>query len=299
MPSMPANGIRLEYDEFGSTEDPAILLIMGLATQMVAWPVSFCEQLAECGFRVIRFDNRDVGLSTKFHGATAPGPVKARVNYMLGRRFDVPYTLADMATDAVALLDALEVERAHVAGVSMGGMIGQRMAIDHPHRLHSLTSIMSSSGHRKLPGPRPGVIRHMIFSRPSRPDREALMDYMLALLERIGSPGYPVAEEERRKQIALSLDRSINPPAFRRHMAAVLHDGDRSDQLRGVQAPTLVVHGTDDPLVPVECGKHAAECIPDARLELIPGMGHDLPPGLFPELIRLISEHARESGPPE
>lgn len=295
MPSIPANGIRLEYDEFGSAQDPVILLVMGLATQMVAWPVPFCEQLAGQGFRVIRFDNRDVGLSTKFHGASAPGPVKARLHYLLGRGFEVPYTLADMASDAVSLLDALEIDSAHVAGVSMGGMIGQRMAIDHPQRLRSLISIMSSSGHRSLPGPRASVIRQMVFSRPKRPDRDALMDYMLRLMDQIGSPGYPVAEEDRRRQIALSLDRSINPPAFKRHMAAVLHDGDRSEELRGVQAPTLVVHGLDDPLVPVECGQHVAECIPDARLEMIPGMGHDLPPGLLPELARLISEHARDA----
>ncbi len=292
MPLVRGNGIELCYDEFGAPDAPPVLLIMGLATQMIAWPEAFCEALAGHGFRVIRFDNRDVGLSTWFDDHHVPGPARLRIRQLLGRRLDVPYTLGDMAGDALALLDRLEIESAHVAGISMGGMIAQRMAIHHPDRLRSLVSIMSSTGHPRLPGPRPEVVRHMIFSRPKTAEPEAIVNYTLGFFDRVGSPEFPTPHEERRRQVERALDRAFNPHAFRRHMAAILHDGDRTGELAGVRVPTLVIHGDADPLVPPACGRHTHEAIPGSRLELIEGMGHDLPAPLLPRLAELIAGHA-------
>lgn len=292
MPMVRGNGIELFYDEFGAPDAPPVLLIMGLATQMIAWPEDFCVALAGHGYRVIRFDNRDVGLSTWFDDHHVPGPAVLRVRQMFRRPIEVPYTLGDMAGDALGLLDALEIESAHVAGVSMGGMIAQRMAIQRPERLRSLVSIMSSTGHPRLPGPRSGVVRHMIFSRPKTADPEAIVQYTLGFFDRVGSPEFPTPHEERRRQVERALDRAFNPSAFRRHMAAILHDGDRSRELGTVRVPTLVIHGKADPLVPPVCGQHTRDSIPGARLELIEGMGHDLPAPLLPRLAELIAGHA-------
>lgn len=289
-----ANGIRLAYDEFGDPQDPVMLLIMGLGTQMIAWPDDFCEQLAARGYRVIRFDNRDIGLSEKMEGARVPHVLKLAVSARFKLPLDVPYTLHDMTMDAVGLLNALKIKAAHVVGASMGGMIAQLMAGHHPFRVLSLTSIMSTSGCPTLPGADAKISLHMM-KRPVNADRETLEDYALRTWRMIGSPAYPPTEEALREKIARSYRRSFYPQGHRRQMAAILASGDRVATLKRIMAPTLVIHGTEDPLVPVAGGIDTARHVPGARLELIEGMGHDLPQPLLPHFVDLIGSHADEA----
>lgn len=286
-----ANGLRLAYDEFGEPDNPALLLIMGLGTQMIAWPEPFCEDLAARGYRVIRFDNRDIGLSEKMEGAPVPHPLKLLARSRFKLPMKVPYTLHDMAKDAVGLMDALDIPAAHLVGASMGGMIAQLMAGVYPFRVLSLTSIMSTSGCPSLPGADPKISLHMV-RRPQNPDMAALEAYSLRTWRLIGSPGYPPTDEELLAKITRSFKRSFYPPGHRRQMAAIMASGDRVKVLKKIMAPTLVIHGTDDPLVPVEGGIDTAEHVPDARLELVEGMGHDLPAPLLPYFAELIGEHA-------
>jgi pimeloyl-ACP methyl ester carboxylesterase len=292
MPTVEANGITLEYDWFGDESAPAILLIMGLGTQMIAWPENFCQSIADQGFRVIRYDNRDVGLSTKFEGEKPPGFLKLRLRSALGLKLKVPYTLNDMAGDAVGLMDSLGIERAHVVGASMGGMIAQLVAADYPQRTLSLTSIMSTTGHKKIPGPRRDVARHMFLSRPKGDSPEALLEHSVKTYRLIESPGYRSSDEELRAKVQASLSRTFYPPGFFRHISAIAANGSRAEVITKITAPTLVIHGAEDPLVPLEGGKDTAERIAGARLEIIEGMGHDLAPGLVPKLADLISGHA-------
>lgn len=287
-----ATGIELEYEEFGEPGAPPLVLIMGLGTQMIAWPDSLCTALANAGLRVIRFDNRDVGLSTRFDGVQAPGPVKLELMRMLRRKSVVPYTLGDMAQDAVGLLDCLGLNRAHVAGASMGGMIAQLLAIANPGRVASLCSIMSTTGNRRLPGPKLRVTRHMFLSRPPRGDRERYISHAVKTLRLIGSPGFPTSDEDWRAMVERHVQRSYYPEGFRRHLAAILTSGDRSAALRSLAMPAMVIHGTDDPLIPAAAGRHTADMIPGARLEMIKGMGHDLAESLCPQLARLMASHA-------
>jgi len=286
-----ANGIDLAYDEFGQPGQPVILLIMGLGTQMIAWPEPFCLDLASRGYRVIRFDNRDIGLSQKMEGAAVPSPLKLVAFSRLKLPLNVPYRLQDMAEDAIGLLDALDVPAAHIVGASMGGMIAQLIAGHHPYRVLSLTSIMSTSGCRSLPGADRKVSMHMV-RRPSNPDTEALLEYSLRTWRLIGSPAYPATEEALREKILSSYERSYYPAGYRRHMAAIMASGDRVQLLKKIIAPTLVIHGTDDPLVPAAGGVDTARHVPGAKLELIEGMGHDLPQPLLPHFADLISTHA-------
>lgn len=286
-----ANGIRLAYEEFGDPNDPAILLIMGLGTQMIAWPEPFCRELAEQGYRVIRFDNRDIGLSQKMEGAQVPHMLKLAAYPRLGLPLKVPYTLYHMTKDAVGLLNALDIGAAHVVGASMGGMIGQLMAGIYPFRVLSLTSIMSTSGCSSVPGADPKIQLHMM-RRPANADRETLEDYAMRTWRMIGSPGYPPTDEALLAKIRASYERSFYPQGHRRHLAAVLASGDRVKVLKKIIAPTLVIHGTHDPLVPVEGGIDTARHVADARLELIEGMGHDLPAPLLGRFAALIGEHA-------
>lgn len=295
MPQVAANGITIECESFGSSSDPTLLLIMGLGMQLVAWPEPFCRELASQGFRVVRYDNRDTGLSTKFDGASSPSVPALLVRSLLRLPIRVPYTLRDMADDAVGLLDALDVDAAHIVGASMGGMIAQNIAAESPQRVRSLTSIMSTSGHRSLPGADPLVSRHIFRSRPSSGDREAVIAHNMRTLELIGSPDYPVDEETRREMTSMSFDRCYYPAGFIRHVGAIVQDGDRRRRLAAISAPTLVVHGREDPLVPLAGGIDTAEYIRDAQLEIIEGMGHNLPPGLWPRLIELIAGHARKA----
>ena len=288
MPQAQANNISIEYESFGATSDPAILLIMGLGMQMIAWPEPFCRDLATKGFRVIRYDNRDTGFSTKFDGVKAPGLASLLLRSTLRLPLRVPYTLEDMAADAAGLLDALSIEAAHVVGASMGGMIAQNLAAKYPQRVLSLTSIMSTSGHRSLPGADPLVSRHLFRSRPTNGDREAVIAHNMRSLELIGSPDYPVDAETRREMCSLSFDRCYYPAGFTRHVAAIVEDGDRRRRLMKIQAPTLVIHGREDPLVPLAGGIDTAEYVPGAGLEIIDGMGHNMPVELWPRIIELI-----------
>jgi pimeloyl-ACP methyl ester carboxylesterase len=292
MTSIEANGITLEYDSFGQETNPTILLIMGLGTQMTAWPTSLCEGLAGKGFHVVRFDNRDVGLSEKFGGQEVDSMFKLRLKSLFGVRPVVPYDLRDMAKDAVGLLDSLGIEKAHIVGVSMGGMIAQVVASFFAERTLSLTSIMSNTGAPLARGPKPHVVRHMFFTRPKSPDFESALEHTVKTLGMIESPGYPRNEDERRDLIKSGLERAYYPEGFRRQIAAIVASGNRSRDLAKISSPTLVIHGAEDPLVPVSNGVSTARKINGARLEIIEGMGHDLPEALVPQFIGLISGHA-------
>lgn len=295
MPQVSANNIEIEYESFGLSSDPTVLLIMGLGMQMIAWPEPFCRDLAAQGFRVIRYDNRDTGFSTKFEGRKAPGVASLILRSMLRLPIRVPYTLRDMAEDAVGLIDALGIRSAHIVGASMGGMIAQNIAAEHPHQVRSLTSVMSTSGHRSLPGADPLVSRHLFRSRPTGTDREAVITHNMRTVELIGSPAYPIDEETRREMTSFSFDRCYFPSGFTRHVAAIFHDGDRRDRLRTIATPTLVIHGREDPLVPLSGGIDTAKHVPGAQLEIIDGMGHNFPVELWPKIIGLIANHANQS----
>jgi len=293
LPLIKANGIDIFYDEFGKATDPAVLLIMGLGTQMVAWSERFCQDIASRGFRVIRFDNRDIGLSQKMTGARRYNLQWAFAKAWLGLPVGSPYTLEDMAADAMGLLDALGIDKAHIVGASMGGMIAQIVAAKYPQRCLSLTSIMSTSGDRKLPLPKREAFAALKGKRPDPQDREALIEFGMKVLRAIGSPGYPTPEPELREAVTRSTARSVHPPGFIRQMLAILANGSRVKLLKTIGTPTLVLHGEADPLVPIEGGRDTARLIEGARLVTIPGWGHDLPRELEPRLAKAIADHAQ------
>jgi pimeloyl-ACP methyl ester carboxylesterase len=297
MTQITANGLELEYDEFGAVDAPAILLIMGLGTQMTAWSAPFCERLAGHGFRVIRFDNRDVGLSSKFHDQKAPGMSRFMIAKFLGLSLRLPYMLDDMADDAVGLLDALRIDESHIVGASMGGMIAQLIAGRFPDRCISLTSIMSSSGDPSLPGPSAEIRKQLLAPRPDASQPEAAVQRTVRGYQLLGSPGFRRTEEELRQLAQDSIERSYYPQGIMRQVAAIVANGSRVDLLKRIRIPTLVIHGLEDPLVPVACGKHTAGQIENACLELIEGMGHDLPPQLTDRLVDLIANHAKKVTP--
>jgi len=288
-----ANGIEIEYDTFGNPSDEPIVLVMGLGSQMILWHEDFCERLAARGHWVIRFDNRDIGLSTKFDDAGIPNPLELLMKMQQGERLDVPYTLDDMADDTVGLMDALGLERAHVCGASMGGMIAQTVAIRHPARVKSLTSIMSSTGSPNLPGPKLEVMSVLITPIP--PDREGYVDRMVNIFRAIAGDGFPFDEKLIRDRAERSYDRCPTPGGQPRQLAAVLAHGDRTERLRQLRLPALVIHGDNDPLVQVECGRATAEAIPGAELLIVPGLGHNLAPGLWPLAIDAISQHVQRA----
>lgn len=284
-----ANGIRLAYEEFGRPSAPAILLIMGLGTQMISWPLSLCNGLAAVGFRVIRFDNRDIGLSEKMENAHIPRAPSMMLRATLGLPLRVSYTLDDMAKDLIGLMDALRLDQAHLVGASMGGMIGQIATGRHPHRVLSFTSIMSSSGDPRLPGASRKVVRTM--AKRSLGIEKPTLENSMAFQRMIGSPGYPQSDEELKKKVLDSVKRSLYPEGYSRHLAAIMASGSRVKLLKTITAPTLVIHGRDDALVPLECGIDTARHIPDARMQIIDGMGHNLPEALVPRLLELIAGH--------
>ncbi|MGI9284480.1 MAG: alpha/beta fold hydrolase [Pseudomonadales bacterium] len=285
-----ANGVRLAYDEFGNPSQPAIVLIMGLGTQMIAWPEEFCHGLAAEGYRVVRFDNRDIGLSEKMDAAKMPSLLKMMLLARLKLPFKVPYKLHDMAEDTVGLLDALDIDAAHLVGASMGGMIAQLVASNYPYRTLSLTSIMSTSGCSSLPRPGRNVTAHMGKRPPS--GEQDFLDSAMRTWRLIGSPDYQPSDEVLREKIRRSYQRSYHPLGFARQLAAIVASGDRVEVLKKIQAPSLVIHGKSDVLVPVEGGIDTARHIPDAKLELIDGMGHDLPQPLLARFVDLIASHA-------
>ena len=293
MPKTTANGIEIHYEEHGKPEDPAMLLIMGFGAQLTLWPEELVDELVGHGFRVIRYDNRDIGLSQKFDGVKAPGLVKMTLMSKIGLTPRVPYTLADMAADGIGLLDALGIERAHIVGASMGGMIAQHVAAKYPDRCLSFTQVFSTTGNPKLPPAKKEALQALV-TRPKSDAEEELVSHGIMLAKTIGSPGYPSPEDRLRERTLVSVRRSFYPEGPTRHLSAIVADGDRSSMLGDITVPTLVLHGEDDPLVPCEGGRHTAECIPNARLKTIPGWGHDLPMELVDELAGEIAAHAKQ-----
>src|SRR3954449_7061926 len=282
-------GIRLCYDTFGDPSDPALLLIMGLGTQMVAWHEDFCGRLVDEGFHVIRFDNRDIGRSTHIEGAPTP-----TLPQLLMRRPPAAYRLEDMAGDAAGLLDCLGIGAAHVVGASMGGMIAQTLAAARPERVLSLTSIMSTTGGRLVGQP---ALRVMpIFLKQAPREREKFIDHTEALFEAIGSSGLPRDTEQVREVAGVMFDRGLDPAGTSRQLAAIIAFGDRTAALRAITAPTVVIHGTADRLVRPSGGRATARAIPAAKLVKVEGMGHDLPRAVWDQVIAEILENAQRPG---
>jgi pimeloyl-ACP methyl ester carboxylesterase len=287
-----ANGIEIVYETIGDPSNRPLLLVMGLGMQLIHWDRELCELFAERGFHVIRFDNRDAGRSTQID---APVPNLARA--MAGLGIDAPYRLDDMAADAFGLLDHLGIEGAHVAGASMGGMIAQAMALRHPERVLSLTSIMSTTGERRVGRPKLRVWSVLVRRAPK--GRDANVEYFLHVFRLIGSKGFPVDEERLRALAATSYDRGHRPAGTARQLAAIMASGDRTERLRELRVPTTVFHGRGDPLVPFKGGRATAEAIPGARLVAVPGMGHDLPREVWPRLVEAVAETAERAASPQ
>ena len=281
--------LEICYETFGATSAPPLLLIMGLASQMLMWDDAFCEQLAARGFRVIRFDNRDIGHSTLMRGAIIP----SRWQLLRRNARGAAYTLDEMAADCVGLLDHLKIRAAHVVGASMGGMIAQLVAINHPDRVLSLVSIMSTTGNPRVGKPQPKMMMRLM--RKARREREAYIEDHIDTFRAIGSPAYDFEEEYKRERAARLFERGIYPAGSSRQLAAIVSAPDRTEALNAVRAPTTVVHGDADPLVDVSGGRATAEAIPGARLVIFPGMGHDLPRALWPEIIDAIVENTHVS----
>ena len=289
---LPVNGILLEVEDHGPPSGEPLLLVMGLGMQLVAWHEDFVASLVQRGFRVIRFDNRDIGLSQNFDHLGVPNMVIESLKYTLGLKVRSPYSLADMAADAVGVLDALGLRSAHVCGASMGGMIAQRMAIRHPDRVKSLTLMMTTSGSRHLPQPTMKV-RSALLSRPRNPnDVDSVIAHFVRVYKLIGSPAYPASDAYLTQRLGMSVRRSYRPHGTVRQLVAIAADGDRSRLLGGIKRPTQVLHGQQDPLVPVAAGHDLAAKIPGAQLDLIEGMGHDLPTPLWPRFVAGIGTAA-------
>lgn len=279
--------VELCYESFGDPGDPAVLLIMGLGTQMLGWRAEFCERIATEGFHVIRYDNRDVGRSTHF---SKHRPPSAR-ELLTRRPKEVAYTLDDMADDAAGLLDALGISSAHVVGASMGGMIAQMVAVRHPDRVRSLVSIMSTTGAARVGQPALKVLPFLL--KPPARERDEAVERIVQLFGIVGSPGFERDVAATREMAGLSFDRSSDRRGAGRQLAAIIASGNREQALRTITAPTLVIHGTDDKMVAPSGGRATAKAIPGARLELIAGMGHDLPRGAWEQIVGLIAGHAR------
>ena len=291
-----ANGIDVEVEDTGEgvdsrgNERPVVVLIMGLGMQLIAWPADLVGALVDAGFRVVRFDNRDIGLSQHFDALGVPNVLMAGLKARLGLTIKAPYTLSDMAQDTLGVLDALKIKKAHIVGVSMGGMIAQRVALAQPKRALSLTSIMSTSGARGLPQTKPRVVRALL-NRPASLAPQDIGDFYVKLLKVIGSPAFPVPEAEVRARAAVAFQRNYHPQGVARQMVAIMADAQRADELKRLTVPTLVVHGTEDVLVPFACGEDTARRIPKSRFVPIEGMGHDLPPGVVQRLLASMIPH--------
>jgi pimeloyl-ACP methyl ester carboxylesterase len=282
MPQVRANGIDIEYESFGHDSDPVVLLIMGFSAQLTMWQRAFCEQLAAKGFCVIRFDNRDIGKSTHLAHLGAPSVQDIMMKRMSGQPVTAPYLLDDMAADAVGLLDALGIKSAHIVGASMGGMIAQIVAAKYPAHTRSLVSIMSTTGRADLPQGKPEAFA-AITTPPASDSRADRIAAGLKVWRVIGSPGYPATDLELQTVVEEAMDRApYDPAGIARQMAAIMASPPRNDILKGVRAPSMVLHGADDPLVPVEGGKDTAASIPNCELVIVPGMAHDFTDALVP-----------------
>lgn len=289
----PVDGIELCYQEMGDPGGEPLLLVMGLATQMIAWDEEFCGMLAERGFRVVRFDNRDIGRSSRVDSAGVPG----RLDMLVGRRGTAPYLLRDMAADTFGLMDHLGIESAHLVGASMGGMIVQTAAIENPERVRSLTSIMSTTGSRRVGHPNYRTFGLLLGSPPR--EREAVIERVVKTFKLIGSPGYPFEEERIRELAGRSFDRGHGEAGIARQLHAITASGDRTPGLRRLDLPALVIHGKNDLLVNPSGGRATAKAIPGARLKLVDGMGHDLPRALWPSFAEEIAANAARASRPE
>jgi pimeloyl-ACP methyl ester carboxylesterase len=280
--------VDIVYETIGDPSDPPLLLLMGLGMQLIHWDIELCERFAERGFHVIRFDNRDAGLSTKIRA-----PVPNAMALMAGMPAKVPYRLSDMAADTFGLLDHLGVERAHVVGASMGGMIAQQMAIEAPERVLSLASIMSMTGDRWSGTPKLRV--WSVLMRRAPHDRDSYVEYFARVFRMIGSPAYRPDDERVRELAGATYDRGHHPAGTARQLAAVLASGSRTAALRELDVPAVVIHGEADPLLPVRGGIATAKAIPGAELITVPGMGHDLPRELWPTFVEAIGRNAERA----
>lgn len=287
-----ANGIALEVEDHGSPSGEPLVLIMGLGMQLVAWHPDFVAMLVARGFRVIRFDNRDSGLSQRFDALGVPNLALDSLRFAVGMKVNAPYSMADMADDTAGLLDAMGIASAHICGASMGGMIAQQLAVRHPARVKSLTLIMTSSGSRKLPGPTLKV-RSALISRPADPKNvQSVIEHYVKLYRLIGSPGYPAPEAYLHERVGMAVRRAYRPAGTARQMVAIAADGNRSPLFAQIGKPTRIIHGKADPLVPVAAGIDLAAKIAGAQIDLIAGMGHDLPPALWPRFVSGIASAA-------
>jgi pimeloyl-ACP methyl ester carboxylesterase len=290
-----ANGVELAWDSFGDPKARPLLLIMGLGLQMIAWDDAFCETLAARGFYVVRFDNRDAGLSTSFDAWGDPNPLQVFDELRKKHPVNAPYLLRDLAEDAVAVLDAAGVRAAHVLGVSMGGMIAQELAIRHPERVSTLTSIMSTTGATDVRGPSYETIAAVLTPFP--PDRPGFIRRSIEIGHTLHGSGFPFDDERYRRLAARSFDRAYHPGGVRRQLICIWLSGDRTAALAKLTLPTLVIHGDADPLIPVDGGRATARAIRGARLEIIAGMGHELPRAVWPRVIDAVTKLAAEHAP--
>ena len=295
MPNIRANNIDIYYEENGPADGPVILLVMGLGAQMIAWPDEFIHGLVSKGYRVIHYDNRDVGLSQWMDGAKTPNLVWTMLKARFGLPVRVPYTLTDMAADGIGLLDALGIDKAHVAGASMGGMIVQLMAANHRERLLSMTSIMSSSGKPGLPGARADIQKSFMVKRPPDASRDEAVAFGTELVRSFSYPDPTRPENAHAEMTAKAFDRGYYPVGTRRQLLAIIADGSRVERLKKITTPTLVVHGGADPLVPKEGSEDMGRHVPGARLEIIDEMAHDLPPSQVGRMVDLIAGHAKQA----
>ncbi len=293
MPTITANNITLYYEDNGAPDAPVILLVMGLGAQMIAWPDEMIRALVARGFRVIHYDNRDVGMSQRMEGAAAPNLIWTMFKARLGLGVNVPYSLSDMAADGIGLLDALGIEKAHVVGASMGGMIVQLMAANRRDRVLSMTSIMSSSGAPGLPGARSDIQRRFMVKRPSDASRDEAVAFGAELVRSFSYPDPARPESAHAEQAGRAFDRGYYPVGSKRQLLAIIADGSRVERLKNITTRTLIIHGGADPLVPKEGSEDIARHIARARLEIIDEMAHDLPPSQIGRIVELISDHAR------
>jgi pimeloyl-ACP methyl ester carboxylesterase len=292
MPQSVVNGINIAWEQAGPESGPVICLVHGLGMPLTAWPAELLDGLVLRGYRIIVMDNRDIGQSQLMSQFRTPNFIISGLRRKMGLKVHAPYRLEDMAADTAALLRSLDVQRAHVVGVSMGGMIAQLLAIHEPGLVASLTSIMSTSGNRSLPGPDPEVARH-IFSRPVSRSKEDRVAFNLKTWRMISSPGYPSDEADKREFILRNLERGVTAAGIGRQTLAIMAAPSRVTQLRQVKVPSLVIHGREDRLVKVTCGEDTARSIPGCRLHVFPGMGHDLPVPLIDTFAELIDDLAR------
>ena len=278
------NGVRLEVEDTGEKDRVAVLLIPGMAMQLIVWPDAMVHQLHQAGYRVIRLDNRDIGLSQDMAHLPAPNLLWFMLQQKLGLQPQAPYSIQDMANDVLGVLDHLQINQAHLVGVSMGGMIGQRICIGSPQRALSLTSIMSSSGAKGLPGPTPAM-RRVLFTPPAKAGTQAAHQHALRFVQALAGPGFAHPEGSQQQLVNDSLKRSSRPMGAYRQMLAAMADRERAGLLARITTPTLVIHGKADPLVPYACGEDTARRIPNAKLHGIEGMGHDMPPGAIDNMM--------------